>query len=253
MIMKVKFEERRIKKYSFVTIGLVLLLLFHNISFGNGKDSPIWIAVWDYKFNFIEMYSAPEVFKNRERGGLSFQYNEKIDYLNDRLPNELKCFYILVTDDSTKIKKITNELQEIEVLFELDYESYWSKQPLTGKFRPYPVKESANPLYNNLEIPLPDELLPDGHWLLYSAELEELKAEIRSEFIIKNRVIDGYKITYGGWHENDFNYREVLKGYPHGLQIYKFGEEVRVSFYENGIEVKNLRFGKQELRLEDYY
>lgn len=219
------------KKSVILLIFMILLLFKYADLFSKSNNNCLKLAVYDYKFNLIKVLEVEEIF-NEINNVISEEnnYQTKNSYLKNELKSDNEYYYILVANNDEEINKVSKSFNNIEILFEKDYYSYWTNTPNTGFFDNQIIDAPNEYLFEN--ISLPNEVLPDGHWLLY--ENSQYKQGLLMEFTIHENLLDGYLINYDIEKEEIKSYRELTKGFFNGFYYFKSESKIIFKYYRMG-------------------
>src|SRR5690554_5221703 len=212
---------------------ILTMIFLYNYIYASSKseNSVIKLAIYDYKFTLLEVIEVDSVFNEIDNVILEDNnYKIKNLFLKNNLKYDNEYYYILVAKNDLEIENTSRTFNEIEILYESDYYSYCKINPVSCYYD-YQIELASNDyLFNN--ISLPKEILPDGHWLLF--ENSQDKHGLLMEFIIKEKLLNGYLINYDIDCEEIESYKEVSDGFFNGFYYLKMKNKNVFKYYHMG-------------------
>lgn len=183
-----------------------------------------YLGIWKYDKTFYGIYNVREInLFDDYTGAMNINHLQKILQGHS-------LWYVLLSEDSSSILKANSEIQKIDTVN--DYQILW-----------YQSGNTAIPYQKNyFEKPQP-EFLPDGHWIYFSTEKDQLG--ISMEKYVKNHALDRYCKYYDLVTKLPNYYFEVKNGLLNGI-LYSSsdGKCIQViNRYKDGKLVERLYFG----------
>lgn len=162
-----------------VLLCIVLLLYGGQKTYAQESNSEKWIAVWDFKMNYVGAFSHHFerwvwTYFNEFKGRMSIDWADSI--MTKFESSNSKYYYILGLHDTMELGRYRAEMEKIPktdlmdkwLNVHSDYQAF-TKPSLKGKVK---------------------EFLPDGHWILYSSA--KGKRGVYVDKVIKDGELDEY-------------------------------------------------------------